>query len=195
MRRKPWTEEDIISAIREVVDNLELDRMPSYQEMKDYHRDSALTNAISKHQGVYYYANIMGLEVKASETLFGKLGESDVMEKLIGDGYEVTKMPQNFPYDLLVNDALKIDVKASKLYRGKTGSFYSFNLEKPFCTCDIYVLRTIDDENQEKYYVIPSCHIYNKTQISIGEKKSVYSRYLDRWDYISDYCDFFSEVS
>lgn len=104
-------------------------------------------------------------------------------------------MPQNYPYDLLVNDSVKIDVKASKLYHGKGGNFYSFNLEKPYCTCDLYVLRLINDDGiEEDTLVIPSAHVATNTQISVGESKSKYKKYSNRWDYISQYCGFVESV-
>lgn len=87
--------------------------------------------------GWYDLADQLGLPIKESETYFGKRQETVAQEQLITMGYEVRRMPQNFPYDLLVNDCLKVDVKASQLYRGPHGNFYTFNTEKPFCTCDI----------------------------------------------------------
>lgn len=59
---------------------------------------------------------------------------------LISRRFSVRRMAQNFPYDLLVDDCVKIDVKASNLYRGPNGDFYTFNLEKPYATCGIYIL-------------------------------------------------------
>lgn len=194
MSKGKWTETTIISGIQEVIDELELDRMPSFKEIKTYYQNCALTNAISKNEGIYYYANLMGYEIKDSETAFGKRAETEVSEMLIADGYDVTKMSQNFPYDLLVNNAVKIDVKASKLYHTDTAAFYTFNLEKPYCTCDLYVFKTVSDDEVCRFYIIPSCHIFNKTQISIGEHKSIYYKYENRWDYIEQYSSFMSEV-
>ena len=47
--------------------------------------------------------------VKESETYFGKKHEQLVTEKLQSMGYKVIRMSQNFPYDLLVNNSIKID--------------------------------------------------------------------------------------
>ena len=110
-------------------------------------------------------------------------------------GYEVRRMPQNFPYDLLVNDSVKVDVKASRLYHGAGGNFYSFNLEKPFCTCDIYVLRMIDvDGSEVDTLVVPSKSVSTNTQISVGETTSKYRKYSQKWEYIADYCAFMDSV-
>ena len=191
-----WTDKLIKEKVLEVVSALELDRMPSRTECRNYFHNDALTNAISKRIGWYELANQLGLPIKESETYFGKKQEIDAQEQLISRGYEVRRMSQNFPYDLLVNDCLKIDVKASRLYRGINGNFYTFNLEKPFCTCDIYMLYLIGDDRMEKdVLIIPSAVVATNTQISVGESTSKYYKYSQKWDYISDYTDFLSSVS
>ena len=83
-----------------------------------YYHDTSLTNAVSKRMGWYRLAQMMGLPIKDSETYFGKRHEESAKEMLIAKGFEVRRMPQNFPYDLFVNDRIKVDVKASRLYQG-----------------------------------------------------------------------------
>lgn len=191
-----WSEESIREKILEVVDFYHLDRMPSMSETEAYFGNSALTNAVTRRDGGWYkLAEDMNLSVKNCETTFGKTNEQIVSEILISQGFEVRRMPQNFPYDLLVNDCAKIDVKASKLYRGNGGNFYSFNLEKPFCTCDLYVLRMVNDNGSENdTLIIPASHVATNTQISVGESRSKYRKYSRRWDYIADYCGFMESV-
>jgi hypothetical protein len=190
-----WTDDLIKERILEVVSALGIDRMPSEKECKEYYHNSGLSNAISRREGWYALAAELGLQVKKSETFFGKLFEQAAQEQLISRGYEVRRMPQNFPYDLLVNDCVKIDVKASKLYRSKNGNFYSFNLEKPFCTCDIYMLYLLNDDSREKELIIlPSKYVATQTQIGIGESTSKYHEFIQKWGYIAKYCDFLKAV-
>ena len=86
-------------------------------------------------------------------------------------------------------------VKASRLYHGTGGNFYSFNLEKPFCTCDIYVLRMIGGDGIEvDTLVVPSKVVATNTQISVGETTSKYQRYSQKWEYISAYSSFMESV-
>ena len=99
-----WTEDSIKEGVLKVVSDLELDRMPSRKEVESFYGDSALTGAVSKRIGWYNLAHQLGLSIKDSETYFGKKQEQLVREELISMGYEVRRMPQNFPYDLLVND-------------------------------------------------------------------------------------------
>lgn len=194
-QRTLWTEQKILDGIMEVVNGLGLDRAPSFKEIREYYHSSSLTCAISKRKGIYEYAKMLNLEVKRSETGLGKAAELDVVNKLIEKGHATIRMPQNFPYDILVDNAVKVDSKVSHLYHGKNGNFYTFNLEKPFCTCDIYVLTAIGENGDSTYYVVPSCRVPSNTQISIGEHTSIYHQYQDRWDYIARYSDFMRGVA
>ena len=104
-------------------------------------------------------------------------------------------MPTNFPYDLLVNDCVKIDVKASKLYNGKQGSFYSYRMGKPFATCDFYLLFAINNDMAERIMVVPSNHVITNHQISVGEHDSIYHKYIDKWELISSLSEFWNKLS
>jgi hypothetical protein len=191
-----WTDDLIKEKVLEVVAALELERMPSRKECEMHFQDGGLVNAISKRCGFYKLANQLGLPIKESETYFGKKQEAVAQEQLISMGYEVRRMSQNFPYDLLVNDCLKVDVKASNLYSGVKGNFYAFNLEKPFCTCDIYMLYLLNNDKTEKdVLIVPSVFVATNTQISVGEITSKYYKYSQRWDYIASYSEFLASVS
>ena len=113
-----WSDELIKERVLEVKTALNLDRMPSQRECEDYFHDSALSNAVHRRGGWYQLAADLGLPLKESETYFGKTYEANVADLLRGMGFEVRRMSQNFPYDLLVDDCVKVDVKASRLFRG-----------------------------------------------------------------------------
>ena len=190
-----WTDEEIVASIRYMVDDLELKRMPTRNEVASYYGNS-MACAVTRRIGWYNLARQLGLHLKECETTVGKLHEHLLAEELTGMGFQVQKMPQNFPYDLLIDDAVKIDVKASKLYRGKQGNFYTFNLEKPFCTCDIYALRLLnDDETILETLIVPGKDVARNTQISVGQIKSKYYKYAKRWDIIRKYSDFSRSIS
>lgn len=189
-----WNDEVIKEKVLEIVSALHLNRMPSRSECNDYCEDTSLTNAISKRIGWYRLAKELGLPIKASETQTGKTAEAIAMETLVAQGFAVERMPQNFPYDLLVDGCVKVDVKASHLYRGKNGDFYCYGLAKPFATCDAYILITLDDgANAEKFMVVPSKFVVKNKQISVGSSRSKYDKYTDRWDYIKTMVDFWNE--
>lgn len=143
-----WTDEKIKQGIREVIAAYKLDRMPSRGECEQHFGNSCLASVISRRKGGWYaLAKEMGLPIKKSETYLGKQQERIVCEVLTAKGFDVDKMPQNFPYDILVDNAVKIDVKASHLYKSKQGNFYAFNLEKKYATCDVYILLTLDEND------------------------------------------------
>ena len=190
-----WTDKLISEKVLEVAHALELERMPSRKECEDYFGNAALASAISRRMGWYALAQKMRLPVKDSETYFGKRQEESAKEQLISRGFEVRRMSQNFPYDLLVNDCIKVEVKVSRLYQSSNGNFYSFNLAKPFCTCDMYMLYMVREDKAEKgVLIVPSKFVATNTQISVGETKSKYHRFLDRWDYLEEYSLFFESV-
>lgn len=191
-----WTDEHIREKLLEVVTGMDLKRMPSRKECEQFFQNCSLTNAVTRHGGWIFWAEQLGLPVKNSETYFGKTQEREIADLLRARGYEVRQMPQNFPYDLLVDDYVKVDVKASHLYEGKTGDFYTFNLEKPFATCDIYILCTLDCQNViQNIYIVPSKFVMTNTQISIGTIKSKYDRFIDAWEYLDNLTNYWDAVS
>ncbi len=187
-----WSDELIQDRILEVVNALKLDRMPSRSEVIKYYRSSGLAGKISKEPGGWYkWAERLNLPIKNSETGLAKQYEAVAADKLMSLGHEVERMPQNFPYDLLVDGAVKIDVKVSNLFRGKAGNFYTYNLEKKYCTCDIYILyKILPDSEDTEALIVPSVFVAKNTQISVGEKNSIYDPYSEKWDYVWDYSNF-----
>lgn len=191
-----WTDELIKEKVLEVIEALNLDRMPSRKECENYFRDSSLANAITRRCGWYNLARELGIEVKDSETQFGKSYETRASEMLLSMGFEVRRMSQNFPYDLLVDDCIKVDVKASRLYKGKMGNFYSFNLEKSFATCDFFLLLAVNDDGTiQRKMVVPSKYVIANNQISVGEHKSKYHQFTDRFDLIETASEFWQNLN
>ncbi len=191
MERKEWNEEKIKAELLSMINEKQLARMPTLSEVIAHFGDSRLSNAISKRKLWYKLADEFNLPIKDSETTLGKSYEDKAEIELIIRGYEVRRMRQNYPYDILVNDSVKIDVKASHLYKGKNGNFYSFNLEKEFATCDVYILFLIKHPGLiEKTLIIPSTIVSTQSQISIGEIRSKYFKYEDRWDLLEKYAEF-----
>lgn len=190
-----WNDELIKEKILEVVKGLQLDRMPTRSECDKYFNDTRLTNAVSKRCGWYNLAKELELSIKECETTFGKEYEAIMAEKLQSLGFEVRRMSQNFPYDLLVDDCVKVDVKASRLYKGKQGNFYSFNLEKKYATCDFYLLLTVGEQGDiEKIMVVPSSNVIANNQISVGEKNSKYHKFVNRFDLLAETVIFWKSV-
>lgn len=189
-----WTKDLIAQKIRETVKALKLSSMPTRKQFVKYYGDDKLTNKISKTLGYYGWAKELGLPVQANDTLKGKISEKYAADLLSNHGYEALQMAQNYPYDLLVNHVVKVDVKYSNLYHGPQGNFYSYALRKKYPTCDIYMLIANADNQQKLIYLLPSKDAI-QLQIGIGEHKSIYDKYLNRYDIIDQYLKLYSEIA
>lgn len=192
---KKWSDEDIKNEIYKVMKSLNIDRMPSSVECNRVTGDSRLSSVIGHRGGFNWMAKRMGLSQSKCKTRLGRNTESKIKEILKNKGYEVKQMSVKHPYDLLVNENIKIDVKSSHIYTSDKGwSSYSFNLEKNNPTCDIYIFVCIDDKNcYERILIIPSKFLH-QTQFCITSGKSKYDIYKDRWDYIEQYNSFYENV-
>lgn len=193
---KLWTDENIENAIREVMKKAKIDIMPTNKILCEYTGNSGLSNAISKHGGWKYWAEKLNIKINNCESVIGYEFEVECASTLTSKGYYCQLTPTKYPYDILANGNIKIDVKCGRLYNGrKNESYYSFNLEKSKPTCDIFVCYCIDENSDiAKIYVIPSCILSGKTQLSVGKVRSIYDKYIDSWEVIKKYDDFYKSV-
>lgn len=194
----PWTESEIADRIREVVSTHNMDTMPSHSELDSHYGNSSVSNIISKRGGSKYFASLLGLKIKVSESSFGEKYE-DLCVQQIEDkfGFDCKKMLPRYPYDILVESATKIDTKSGRLYVHAKNhfKFYSFNLEKRYSTCDIFVCYCVDDnQNVVKTLVIPASILQGITQLSVGETNSKYNKFIDAWHYIPQYVQFMKQA-
>lgn len=188
-----WDETLIERAIKDVVEKAKIDCFPTHSLIKSVTGNCALTNAISKNGGSGYWAKKLGLEIKKCESRLGEEYELYCQKAIENLGFKCEKTPVRYPYDLLVEDGVKVDVKCGKLYHGKQGDYYTFNLEKSKPTCDLFVCFCVDNDVVQKFYVIPSFVLSGKTQLSIGKIGSKYTRYLLNWDCLQKYVCFLKQ--
>ena len=113
---------------------------------------------------------------------------------LDSNGYLAEKMNTNYAYDFIVNNKTRVDVKYSKLYKGSSGNFYAFNLEQKFHDCDVYILICEEDKENLKTIIIPQSFVHNQGQISVGETKSKWYKYIDRFDFIDIFDKLYKEL-
>lgn len=190
---KKWTLENIKKEISQISKTSEY--MPSCKTMDEYTGNKGLSNAVCRNGGCKKIAEMMNLKTKESETEYGRNYELYCLNK-IGNifHYDCEKMTTKYPYDLIVDRSVKIDVKASRKVKCRDSFSFSFNLEKKNPTCDIFVFFCIDNDKIIKTYIIPSCILSGKCQLSVGIKQSIYDVYLDRWDYIKEYVCFMRKI-
>lgn len=189
-----WDETLIERAIKDVVEKAKIDCFPTHSLIKSVTGNCALTNAISKNGGSGYWAKKLGLEIKKCESRLGEEYELDCQKIVKTFGYKCEKMPIRYPYDLLIEDSIKVEVKCGNLYHGVQGDFYTFNLEKSKPTCDLFVCYCLNKSEVQKVYIIPASILSGKTQLSIGQHFSKYDPYINRWDYIHIYVDFYQKA-
>lgn len=186
MERMTWTKDLIREKLEYMVNDLGLKYMPTRREIEEYYGDTRLTNKVGKTLGYYGWAKELGLPVKRSDTKTGKDCEAHIADLLRRRGHTVEQMPQNYPYDLLVDDVVRVDVKFAHPSRSPEGYlYYSFALRKRHPTCDLYILAARDEE-RERVFVVPATRA-RQTQITMGGTHTAYERYLSRYDYIDRY--------
>lgn len=194
MQRTYLTENDIKEKIIEVRSSLCIDYMPTKSEMISFYGNTVLSNAVTKHGGHRYFADLLGLKLKDSCSLTGDINENYIKELLEKQGYVVTKMPPRHPYDLLVNGVVRIDVKSANPIKSKVKGMnqFVFSINNQFPKCDLFVFVKIYHVRHKDIYIIPSNQI-RQSQLGIGET-SKYDCYKNRFDYIDKFIKMFEGV-
>lgn len=188
-----WTEERVKNEIIKCMSALNINRMPTANELRTLGRND-LHIKISRTRKYSGWAKYLELERKTSETTTGQLYEEFVEEKLKKLGHSVVRMTTKYPYDLLVDGAVKVDVKFARPYNMKGSIVHAFGISKKNPTCDIYIVLAANDNGEiEREFVIPS-HYLKVVTLCIG-KDSKYNKFLDRWGFIKLYSNFYSKVS
>lgn len=194
-KTKKWFDDVIEREILKCIDALKLDRMPTANELRGIGRND-LHTAIQKSKQKYSgWAEHLKLNRKLSETVRGQNREEEIASKIKSLGHEVERMTTKHPYDLLVNGAVKIDVKTGCAYEMRGSRVHSFGISKKDPTCDIYIVLALDESGEqiERTFIIPSHHL-KVISLCIG-KKSIYNRFIDQWHYIEEYSKFYQGIS
>ena len=181
-----WTDDKIMKEVLSVMKTLNISRFPTKSECNSVTESTALSNVISKRFGWYKLAEMMGLSIRECETTTGKEFEEVAKNILSEKGFAVERMVQNHPFDLLVNETVKIDVKASNLYNGTNGDYYSFSLGYKNHSCDFFMLLELNNEEVVKVMIVPSVDVMNIKQISVGVVDSKYHKYTDCYHFITN---------
>jgi len=188
------SDSEIRKDILYVMKELNLGRMPSRKEIVSIKHNSILANSIAKSGGYKHWADKLLLDLKDSETKTGWDAEEIAkvsMETSLG--YKVEKMSTKHPYDLLVNNFIKVDVKCSKPFKHEGKRAHAFWINKTHSTCDIYLIYALDEEGKiERTFIIPGYELRVKT-LFIG-RKTKYDKFLERWDYFEKYNEFHEQL-
>jgi hypothetical protein len=191
-RGKVWTEENVHDEILKCMEILDIKRIPTSGELLSINRND-LHMKISKTKKYSGWAKHLGLKQKESCTKEGQDQEENIYIFLSSKGYSVERMSTGYPYDLLVNGTVKIDVKSANPLQSRGSVIHTFGISKTKPTCDVYVCLALNEEgNAERCLVIPS-HFLKIVTLCIG-KNSKYNRFIDKWNYIEEYTKFYSQI-
>jgi hypothetical protein len=192
-RTEILSDSDIEKRIVEIMDELKLDRMPSSSEINSFSDGGKLHNSITRSYGYREWAYKLNLSLKDSETQLGNDYEAITCSLLREKGYQVEKMSTNHPFDVLINNSVKVDVKTARPSILRGSRVHAFGITKKHGSCDLYITVALNEEDEiEKFLIIPS-HRLQVVTLCIGQK-SKYDVYNQRFDLLDEYSKFFSSV-
>lgn len=174
---KFWTEELVESEIRKVSEAL--GHFPSNTELQGMKRGD-LSNIITKRGGFIFWAEKTGIARIHSDSDTGWIGEKKVQSLFISQGYLCDRpFGVKYPFDLLVNSILRIDVKSANFasYGVCKGWFYRIGKTPQ---ADIVLCYQLDTGS---FYAIP-WYVCPTSNITISINGGKYADYKDNWTLI-----------
>lgn len=154
--------------------------MPTAKSLRDYGRND-IACQLSRRGGFLAWADRLGVKRSLSDSDTGWKGEKELFDLLISKGFSVVR-PNGVksPFDLLVNDVLRIDVKSAEYveYGASKGWFYRIGKIPQADVIALYKLDTGD------CYFLP-WQICPKTNVTISRGGGRYKSFLNRYDLLS----------
>ncbi|MEK4754823.1 hypothetical protein MKX72_20180 [Priestia sp. FSL R5-0597] len=188
-----WSDQRIEEEVRKCMKVLQIQRMPVASELTGIGRNDlhcALSKSKLKYSG---WAKKLGVSLKSSETTKGNEYEGKVLKLIEVMGLDAKSMSTKHPYDLLVNDCVKIDVKVGTAHHHFGARAHTFALNKKYASCDIYVCVALDEqEKTESCFIIPARDVQIVT-LNIGTN-SKYNKYKDGWELIPKLVNHFDKA-
>jgi hypothetical protein len=172
MTRKTWTEAMIADRIMENYRNTGL--MPTNQYLLETGQGD-LSNQIAKKGGFFKWADRLGLSRAPSASDTGWDGEKRVQKILESAGFQVERsIAVKWPFDLLVNKVLRIDVKSANfaVYGSCKGWFYRIGKVPQ---ADLMALHQLD--TGETYWI--PWHIIPHSNVTISNDGGKWARYKE----------------
>lgn len=175
--RKIWTENMLIEELVPVCEGI--GHMPSNHFLKSIGKND-LAIQISRRGGFSFWSEKVGFERLHSDSDTGWDGEKALLAIFEEKGFKCERSAAlKAPHDLLVNDLIRIDVKAANYaeYGACKGWFYRIGKD---AQADIIALYELDTKD---VYFIP-WNICPKTNITISVGGGKYKNFKNRFDLI-----------
>lgn len=179
--RTRWTDELLEAALRPICQ--ELGHFPSVTELKARGRNDVACRVANRSGGMIAWAKRMGFERVHSDSDTGWEGERTVAAILRNRGFHVKEREsQKCPYDLLVSEVIRIDVKTASYAEydntrkgGKcTGWFYRIGKDT---SCDIVILY---QQDTGICYIIPWKYC-TSSNITITKTGDTYAKFRENF--------------
>lgn len=191
-----WTDELVQEKISLIVNTLDINHFPTHSDMENFYGNKKLSNRISKSGGTRYWADRMNLPIKNCESEFGNKYELLAIKQIKENvGLESYQTKPRYPYDLVTDNKIKVEVKVAYPHTDTDGVTTSrFNLEKTEPTCDIFILYCLKDNGDVyKTLIIPSCVLKGQKYVGVG-LLSRWDHFQDKWSYLTQYSEFYEDV-
>ena len=120
-----------------------------------------------------------------TETEKGNIAEKLIFKKLIKRGHKATMTPYHWPYDILVNDVCKIEIK----YSAEKNGGYEFCLPE-ISKSDITILVC----GTWKVLIVPT-HKIKVHHLRITKKNNRFVEFENMYKLISDHVHYMSKLS
>lgn len=175
--RKRWTDDMIASRIIKHVGGT--GKFPTNTELQKTGQND-LACQISKKGGYVYWANRLGMNRGVYDSDVGWEGEKKAQTLFEARGFTVVRSERiQWPFDLLVNNCLRVDVKTASYaaYGASTGWFFRIGKSPQ---ADLIALYRSDKDDM---YLIPWYHV-PKTNITISPTGMKYSRFLNAYEIV-----------
>ncbi len=171
--RKPpgwWTEIRILTELNPFIQKY--NRMPTAQELNGNGRGN-LTNAINRGGGFQKFADMFDVPKKRTSTSKGERVEKAVAKQLSQKGFTVELTSSKCPYDILVNNSLRVDVKMATNDDKEKLFVYSLRDKGLSPTCDVYALCRCGRSKDIIYdiYFVPALVLLQQTVSISGSPK------------------------
>ena len=133
-RKTRWSDDAIKEALQYMISKTGQNTLPTYEEIRQFYGNYKLSNAIRRNGGPAKFAKELGIKVKDCESQLGFNYEDFFMDEMQKSNHmctHVNVLKDAYPYDVLVDGSVKVDVKVSRKF-GNYGSspYYTFNIEK-----------------------------------------------------------------
>ena len=192
-KKKKWDNDIIEKEILRIKNDININHMPTREQVLLDKMGNSLSSAICRTGGFRGWAKKLNLEFKDCESKDGWAYEDKVFDLLINQGYKIKKMTTGYPYDLLINNKIKIDVKMSRPHYVNDKRYHTFGINKIYSTCDLYILVALNDlDDIEKILIIPG-YILRVVTLTISQNNK-YDKYINRWDLIEQYNNFYNNI-